>query len=103
MAAQYTDWATAGDLKDEDLIPPGTGAVIRRGLKKVAVYCDLRGELHECSAVCPHLEGIVSWNHTEETWDCPVHGSRFDPFGKVLNGPASGDLTPLETKAPAIP
>ena len=92
MAAQYADWVTPGDVKEDLLVPPGSGAVVRRGLKKVAVYCDDTGQLHERSAVCPHLEGIVMWNHSEKTWDCPCHGSRFDRFGKVVNGPAITDL-----------
>jgi glycine/D-amino acid oxidase-like deaminating enzyme/nitrite reductase/ring-hydroxylating ferredoxin subunit len=94
-AAQYTDWATDGNVSGSADIPPGTGAVVRRGLKKVAVYCDHAGRVHECLAVCPHLGGIVTWNHAEESWDCPCHGSRFDRFGKVINGPAITDLPPV--------
>ncbi len=96
MAAQYADWVTKGDVKEDASVAPGTGAVVRRGLKKIAVYCDDDGKLHECSAICPHLEGIVAWNHSEKTWDCPCHGSRFDKFGKVLNGPANTDLPRVE-------
>lgn len=96
VAAQYADWLTGGEAKDDVAVPPGSGAVVRRGLQKVAVYRDKAGCLHECSAVCPHLEGIVAWNHSEQTWDCPCHGSRFDATGKVLNGPANTNLAPLE-------
>ena len=96
VAAQYADWVTPGDVTEDASVAPGSGAVIRRGLKKVAVYCDEMGGLHECSAMCPHLEGIVMWNHAERTWDCPCHGSRFDPFGKVLNGPAISGLPPTD-------
>ena len=96
MAAQYVDWVTPGSVKEDLLVPPGSGAVVRRGFKKVAVYCDDAGRLHERSAVCPHLEGIVMWNHSEKTWDCPCHGSRFDRFGKVVNGPAITDLPSLD-------
>lgn len=96
MAVQYTDWVTAGDVKQDVAIVPGAGGVVRRGLKKIAVYCDEAGILHECSAVCPHLGGIVAWNHSEKTWDCPCHGSRFDKFGKVVNGPANTNLPAVE-------
>jgi glycine/D-amino acid oxidase-like deaminating enzyme/nitrite reductase/ring-hydroxylating ferredoxin subunit len=97
MAAQYADWLTAGDVEKENLVPRGAGAIVRHGLGKVAVYRDEHGQLHECSAVCPHLGAIVGWNHGEKTWDCPAHGSRFDRFGRVLNGPANSDLKPIET------
>ena len=75
-----------------DLTPAGTRALGFSGLTKVALYRDESGEVHECSAVCPHLGGIVRWNDTEKTWDCPVHGSRFDRCGHVLQGPSAADL-----------
>ena len=96
MAAQYVDWVTPGDVKDDVWVPPGSGAVVRRGLKKIAVYCDDAGQLYEHSAVCPHLGGLVAWNHSEKTWNCPCHGSRFDRSGKVVNGPAISNLFPAE-------
>ena len=94
VAAQYVDRVTGGEVDSTDAIARGTGAVVRRGLKKIAVYRDPQGELHERSAVCVHLGCIVDWNSNESTWDCPCHGSRFDPYGKVLNGPANRDLEP---------
>lgn len=95
MAAQYGDWLTPGDVTSEADIPVDGGAVIRDGLHKVAAYRDNHGVLHQCSAVCPHLACIVTWNSDQKTWDCPCHGSRFDRFGKVINGPATSDLTQL--------
>jgi len=100
IAVQYLDWLTDGDVEKDRLVPPGTGAVVRHGLTQVAAYRDADGALHECAAVCPHLGGIVSWNHEEKTWDCPVHGSRFDCLGQVLNGPANENLHPVEATAP---
>jgi Rieske Fe-S protein len=100
MAAQYADWVTSGDVKEDRLVPPGSGAIVRRGLQKIAVYCDEAGKLHERSGVCPHLGGIVAWNHSEKTWDCPCHGSRFDKSGKVVNGPAIANLSPAEELLP---
>ena len=95
MAWQYTDWLKPGEESSVDAIAPGSGAVLRRGLTKVAVYRDPEGGLHEMSAVCPHLGCIVDWNSSEHTWDCPCHGSRFDQYGQVLNGPAINSLKPL--------
>ena len=96
VTAQYGDYATAGDVDRVEEIAAGTGALMRHGLKKVAVYRDSHGELHKCSAICPHLGCIVDWNSAEKTWDCPCHGSRFDPYGKVLNGPANTGLEPAQ-------
>lgn len=93
--AQYADYATSGDIDQVEALEPGAGGIVRDGLKKTAAYRDTHGKLHLCSAVCPHLGCIVRWNPTETTWDCPCHGSRFDPIGKVLNGPANSGLSPL--------
>jgi len=92
----YKKWFTASDIQDIEDLKPCSGAVMRDGLTKVAVYRDHSGLLHTCSAVCPHLGGIVGWNDNEKTWDCPIHGSRFDPYGKVMNGPANCDLATQE-------
>ena len=92
IARELLEWVTPGDVPSEDAIEPGSGAVVRKGLSKMAVYRDNAGEFHERSAVCPHLGCIVTWNSTEESWDCPCHGSRFDKLGKVLRGPATEPL-----------
>ncbi len=94
VLGQYGDWLTGGEVTSPDDIAPGKGAVIRRGLTKVAAYRDEQDVVHERSAVCTHLGCIVGWNDAEKTWDCPCHGSRFDPLGRVLNGPANRDLAP---------
>jgi len=93
VALQYVkDRVTPGDAHSENEIPRGEGRLIRRGLSKLAAYCDDRGTLHVRSALCTHLKCVVQWNSAEKTWDCPCHGSRFDPYGKVVNGPAVSDL-----------
>jgi glycine/D-amino acid oxidase-like deaminating enzyme/nitrite reductase/ring-hydroxylating ferredoxin subunit len=92
MAAQYVDYLTPGDIKSAHELQPGNGAIIRAGLKKVAVYKDESGNMQAFSAVCPHLGCIVQWNGEEKSFDCPCHGSRFTCTGKVVNGPARTDL-----------
>ncbi len=70
----------------------GEGAILRVDGEKVAVHRDDEGELHALSPVCTHLGCLVSWNTAERSWDCPCHGSRFDPSGTVIQGPAVDDL-----------
>ena len=73
-----------------------TGAVVQRGLHKVAVYRDEAGVAHEMSALCTHLQCVIRWNSEERSWDCPCHGSRFAPTGEVLTGPAIYPLKRLD-------
>jgi Rieske Fe-S protein len=96
VAAQYTDVVTPGDVDSIDEIAKGDGAIVRKGLSKIAVYRDEDGTVHSMSAVCVHLGCIVAWNAAEKTWDCPCHGSRYDSVGTVINGPANSDLPPEE-------
>lgn len=81
-------------LPDE---PPaeGTGVVGNHRMRPTAVST-VGGLSCRLSAVCTHLGGVVSWNPVERSWDCPLHGSRFDAGGAVLEGPATSDLRAAE-------
>jgi glycine/D-amino acid oxidase-like deaminating enzyme/nitrite reductase/ring-hydroxylating ferredoxin subunit len=96
VVAQYADHLSGGDVSSTEEIGLGAGAVIRDGLKKIAVYRDRDGSVHARSAVCPHMGCVVAWNSAERTWDCPCHGSRFDRYGRVITGPANVDLETVD-------
>ncbi len=99
VAVQYKDLLPlGGDVKSAEEIAPGCGAVLQRGIHKVAAYRDDAGQLHERSAICTHLGCVVQWNGLERSWDCPCHGSRFATDGAVLNGPAPYPLKKLEAE-----
>ena len=82
------------------LLALGSGAALDEGAGEVRLDrvgtptagCRVDGVEHAVSAVCSHLGGIVRWNDAERSWDCPLHGSRFDPEGQVLEGPATCGL-----------
>jgi glycine/D-amino acid oxidase-like deaminating enzyme/nitrite reductase/ring-hydroxylating ferredoxin subunit len=95
VAAQFTDYLKPGEVSSVDAVPVDTGCTLRRDGKVLAVYRDPDGFVHEHSAVCTHMKCIVAWNDLEKSWDCPCHGSRFNPYGVVLNGPAVEDLPPV--------
>jgi glycine/D-amino acid oxidase-like deaminating enzyme/nitrite reductase/ring-hydroxylating ferredoxin subunit len=96
VVRQYSDYVTPGEIRSADDLRPGTGAVIREGLSKYAVFKDEDGTVSKCTAVCNHLGCIVHWNQVEKSFDCPCHGSRFDAHGRVLMGPAIEDLKPAK-------
>ncbi|MFG2194113.1 FAD-dependent oxidoreductase [Streptomyces sp. NPDC048639] len=77
-------------------IPPGSGAVVRAGGHPCAVHRDEYGALTAVDARCTHLGCLVHFDDAEQVWECPCHGSRFAPDGKVLHGPATRPLEPRE-------
>ncbi|MCA1558818.1 MAG: FAD-dependent oxidoreductase [Acidobacteria bacterium] len=70
----------------------GEGKILELDGKRVAAFRDRAGTVTKLSAICTHLGCVVDWNVAESTWDCPCHGSRFDPQGKVIAGPAESPL-----------
>ncbi|MFN2318915.1 MAG: FAD-dependent oxidoreductase [Dermatophilaceae bacterium] len=69
-------------------IDQGEGRVTGGPIAPTAVS-QVDGERCAVSAVCSHLGGILAWNDAEESWDCPLHASRFTAAGDVIEGPAT--------------
>ncbi|CAF0975483.1 unnamed protein product [Adineta steineri] len=92
--ASLFDYVTGSSCPaDIEDLKPGEGCIHREGLHKLAVYKDTDGTVYKFSAVCPHLKALVRYNPLEKTFDCPFHGSRFDRYGKVINGPTKHHLS----------
>ena len=72
---------------------PGNGGVVSGPPWQLEGRSAIDGVERIVSPVCPHLGGIVNWNDADETWECPLHGSRFAPDGTLLEGPATRNLT----------
>ncbi len=71
----------------------GEGHVVREGVHLTAVS-RTDGVICAVTGTCAHLGGTVAWNPVERSWDCPLHGSRFDADGTLLQGPSVRDLAP---------
>ena len=63
-----------------------------RANDSVGANASAGGTLTCVSAVCPHMGGILQWNDLERSWDCPLHGSRFQSDGARIEGPAVDNL-----------
>ena len=92
----FAEYLGPGEVSSESDIAPGDGAILRRGLRKLAVYRAADGSLERRSATCTHAGCIIHWNSLECCWDCPCHGSQFAPDGTVLNGPAIKPLAAVD-------
>ncbi|USW55904.1 Putative FAD dependent oxidoreductase, rieske [2Fe-2S] iron-sulfur domain, yhfW Rieske [Septoria linicola] len=87
------------DIEDIADLPNGEGGVLNAGLKApLAVYKEDDGTVHKFSALCPHMHGVVCWNRTEKSWDCPIHGSRFSKDGINVMGPAKANMAPADAE-----
>ena len=93
VAKNFAEYVAPGELDSWDDLKPGEGAIVRKGLSKVAAYRDDGGKLFLRSAACTHLGCHLHWNSFERCWDCPCHGSQFAPDGTALNGPAFAPLS----------
>ena len=85
--------AESGSL---DEVPAGEGRLVRVGAKLVGAFREDSGELRTVNPTCTHVGCRLGWNTAERSWDCPCHGSRFAPDGKVLQGPATAPLEQLD-------
>jgi len=86
------DRFAGAETKSLRAVKRGQGMVIQRNGAKVAAYRDPAGTVTFRSAICTHMGCTVGWNTAERTWDCPCHGSRFQPTGEVISGPAEAPL-----------
>lgn len=77
----------------EDLAP-GEGGLVDLNGQTVAAFVAEDGRVTLLDPRCTHMGCTVGWNASDHTWDCPCHGSRYDPSGEVIQGPAKKALAP---------
>jgi cytochrome b6-f complex iron-sulfur subunit len=81
---------TEFDLGLASNYPPGSRTLLPQ-VPAILIHGD-KG-FSALSLVCTHLGCTVE--STPQGFACPCHGSRFDPLGKLLRGPAAKALTVL--------
>lgn len=84
-AAVLTDLITKGKSKYELLFSPQRSILYGQLIINLASAVI---NLLNPGKRCPHMGCALKYNRTENTWDCPCHGSRFDNHGCLIGGPA---------------
>lgn len=90
VSGKLSSGTSNGSIENEE------GKIIKIAGRKIGAYKDEDGKLHFVNTTCTHMGCELRWNDAEKTWDCPCHGSRFSPTGKVIDGPAFKPLEKIE-------
>jgi len=67
-------------------------SVTFREQEQVYIVRTKEGGFYAVSAVCTHLGCITQWKEDARQIQCPCHGSKFEPDGKKVEGPAPRPL-----------
>ncbi|WP_432558396.1 FAD-dependent oxidoreductase [Granulicoccus sp. GXG6511] len=87
VQAELTSLPDQPPAEGQGVVGRGAGGLPEAVSTVGGVTCRIPG-------ACSHMGGVVRWNDAEQSWDCPLHGSRFAADGTVLEGPAVSDLSP---------
>ncbi len=69
-----------------------SGIIIHKNGKLIGISKAPNGKIHKVKPICTHLGCLLNFNHLENTWDCPCHGSRYNFDGKLIYGPSCKNL-----------
>lgn len=100
VAARFIADRFVSEASSLSEVGAGQGKIVDMNGEKVAVYRDMTGAIYALSPVCAHSGCIVHWNSAEKSWDCPCHGGRYSPTGRVIDGPPINGLTPKKISPP---
>lgn len=79
------------------LAATGGAALVRSSLGDFLVARTAADAFSALTAVCTHQSCTIT-GISGQTFVCSCHGSRFDPNGGVVNGPAQAALRPFSTQ-----
>ena len=91
-AGNFAERVLPADKVDPSTLQPGQGMVGKLDGEFVAICRDKQGCEHRVDPICAHMGGVVHWNEVEQTWDCPVHGGRYQANGERIYGPPNSAL-----------
>lgn len=88
----FLDRISHEDRQTIESIPLGEGGIVEIGGELIAIHRGTDNNVCALSPVCKHMRGIVHWNSVDKTWDCPLHGGRYNAHGECIYGPPTNSL-----------
>ena len=76
-------------------LAPGEGKIVKYENDNLALSKDEHGVVYAVHPLCTHMKCTVTWNASEQSWDCPCHGARYAQDGKAITAPATKPLMQL--------
>jgi len=107
LTRRKQSWVSMGKVDDLPVGVPTTldyGMTIKDGwmetkaIKAVWAVRQPNNQVTVFSPICPHLGCGFRWNQQDHQFQCPCHGSLYDPMGHVVGGPAPRSLDELPSK-----
>jgi Rieske Fe-S protein len=92
-----TNQVDAGSVNDPELLEKGF-KIIRFGQEPVILIRVSDEEFRAFSAVCTHLQCIVSYRPERELIWCYCHNGIFDLTGRNIGGPPPRPLAPYQVR-----
>lgn len=69
-----------------------SATIVSHNTNNIGVYLDNLDKYHCIKPYCTHLGCSLSFNDEDKTWECKCHGSRYNIYGEVIEGPANKNL-----------
>jgi nitrite reductase/ring-hydroxylating ferredoxin subunit len=74
-------------------IPATDGAVIDRGAE--IIIARVHQEVIAFNLACPHENTALRWHEKDQRFQCPRHGSKYQPDGTFISGRATRNMDRL--------
>ena len=81
-AKNFAEYVAPGEISSYDELKPGQGAIVRKGLSKVAAYRDEKGKLFLRSAACSHLGAICTGTVSSAAGTAPATARSSRPTAR---------------------
>jgi Rieske Fe-S protein len=93
LPVSFVDGISADDNERRYPVPAADGATIDRKAQLILVR--YAGRAYAFNLACPHENTALRWLPKDGRFQCPKHGSRYQPNGTFIEGRATRNMDRL--------